>query len=202
MLIATLIGFIQYKNLDKASKVIVTLLLFNTVSEIVALWAAYYYQENNPIYNIACVITYFITCIYFNLIIKSFRKNNWGIKLGVLGVIFAIIITIFFQGLYEVNSYFMAFQSIVTLGCCLYYFYEFLLADAFQNRLPVHFWFVSTLLTFWSFTFFYWSIGYALMFVNKNNIPILSLTLYIITYVYYISFAVIFLFYKKLSANE
>lgn len=202
ILLSALAGLIQYKKLDKASKAIVLLLTVTFITECLAIWAMFKYEQNNPIYNISSLIRFLITTYYFNNTIEHFRKKKIGIKVAALGSIVFICNTIFLQGLLDVNSFYLAFESITIAGCCLYYFYEYLSGDTYSNKLPVHFWFTSLLLIFWSFTFFYWLIAYALMFADAKNISWLSPILFGLNIFYYSGFAVIFLFYKKLSANE
>lgn len=202
MLLATLIGFSKKKHLDKASKVILKLLSFTFIAELLTLWAKYAFKQNNPIYNVSTVAIYVYSCLYFGRVIPSFKKKSIGKKLAIFGVVFAILNTIFFQGIFEVNSFFLAFQSITMVGCSLYYFYEFLSGDTYTNKLPIHFWFTALFLIFWSFTFFYWLIAYALMYANAKNFSWLSWILFSFNIIYYGGFTIIFLFYKKLSANE
>lgn len=202
ILLAAICGLIQYKKLDKATKLLVWLLLVTFTTEALAVFSAYYFHNNNPVYNISSIIKFTITCLYFESIIPQFKTYKLGRKIALAGFTLSIFNTIFFQSLLEVNSYFLAFESITIVGLCLYYFYDYLSQETFTKKLPIHFWFTSLLLTFWSFTFFYWLIAYALMFSDSATISWLSWILFSFNIIYYGGFTIIFLFYKKLSANE
>lgn len=200
--ISLFISLVRYKILDKASKLLFVLILLTFLTEIIAYWSAYYFHNNNPVYNISSIVKFTITCLYFESIIPQFKTHKIGRKVAVAGLILSAFNTVFFQSFLDVNSYFLAFESITIIGLCLYYFYDYLSQDTFSNRLPIHFWFVALLLIFWSFTFFYWLIAYALLYTNAKSISWLPLILFSFNIIYYGGFAVIFLFYKKLSANE
>ena len=201
LLIPALASLIQFKKLDKASKYIAALISLNFIVETSAAWGAFVYHQNNIIYNIHGPIDLLIICLYFNTVIESFNKNNTGIIIGVFGAVVAILNVLFIQDIFVLNTNFLALQSVLVVAMCLYYYYDFLLNDTFQKKLPIHFWFTSLLLIFWSFTLFHWLVG--LNIANNGEIVSWPYTvIMIVISIIYLSFGLLFLNYKKLNADE
>lgn len=199
LLIAAIASLIWFKKLDKASKYIAIIITLTLVIETIALSAAYLYEQNNPVYNIFNIADFILLCLYFNTIIKRFQTYKIGLIIASLGTIAAIVNLLFFQSLFLFNTNFLAFESILVVGMSLYYFYDFLQSDTFQKKLPIHFWFVSLLLIFWSFTLFHWLVGITIMY-SEGPVADWPYTVNVISnMIIYLSFGILFFNYRKMS---
>lgn len=199
LLFASIMSLIWLKKLDKASKYIALFLLFTFIVETAALWAAYKFRQNNPIYNIAHIIRFTLLSLFFNESIISFKKKKIGVYSIIWGISVALINLIFFQSLYILNTNFLAFESVTIVAMCLYYFYDFLLTDTYLKQLPIHFWFVSLLLIFWSFTLFHWLVGFYIMYAQNNMSDWTYNIIVVVNMLTYLSFGILFFNYRKMS---
>ncbi len=200
--IASTICLIRYKQLDKASKYLVLSICLFFLVEQIATWASVRYRQSNIVYNIHGPIDLLITSVYFNTIIESFRKKNVGIKIALVGFIFALINVLFFQNYKILNTYFLLLQSLLVVFMCLYYYYDFLKKDTYKKQLPIHFWFTAILFVYWSFTNFHWSIGLKLMY-SKGSIAMWpNYIILFITTCSYLGFSVLFWNYNKFGTSE
>ena len=188
----------RFKMLDKASKVILVILALEIVNEIIAFIFAKKFHNNMPIYNINDIVELFLIALYFNYAIRSFRKKNIGIWIGVLSVIFGIINFSFFQSLDEFSINFLLFEGFCVIIMSLLAFYRFLMVheDLQLYRSP-HFWFASIFLFFWSITYLNW--GLFPIIVNKIS----GIYIWMVNIISYGAIGLVFLFYPKMNtANE
>lgn len=199
LLFASIMSLIWLKKLDKASKYITTLLCIAFTTEAVALWAAYEFQQNNPAYNISNIISFTVFCAYFNNIIGSFRARKATVIIGAIGVILAVANMIFIQGLYILNTNFLAFESITIVGMSLYYYYDFLKSDTYIKKLPIHFWITSLILIFWSFALFHWLVGVTIMYSKTDTADWPRKIISVVNMLTYLSFGILFFNYRKMS---
>lgn len=199
LLFASIMSLIWLKKLDKASKYISGLLCLTFATEALSLWAAYAFQQNNPIYNISNIISYILFCSYFNNIFRSSSMKSVMLTFGLVGVVLAITNIIFIQGLYILNTNFLAFESITIVWMSLYYYYDFLKSDTYLKKLPIHFWITSLILIFWSFALFHWLVGIYIMHLKSPSSDLPYNILLIVNMLTYLSFGILFFNYRKMS---
>jgi len=204
LLFALVCCLYRYKVLDAASKVLAILVCCAFVNEGAAFYLEKKYHNNLPLYAIYCLIEFFILCLYFNKIIDVFIRRNFGIYIGIFGIVLGALNIIFVQHMNNLNSYFLLFEGLSVIGMSLFAFFRLLLKyDTFYLYKYPHFWFISILIFFWSITFITWGLyDYINLKLGhrawKINFGIL--TVGVITYV---SFGCVFLMYPKLrSINE
>lgn len=197
---ASIASLIHFNKMDKASKYISLMIIISFLGELIATIVVIYFKKNNIIYNISNMLYFFTACLYFNTIIKSFKKNNIGLLIGIAGIVVSLLNILFIQGLHLANTNFWALESIIIVSFCLYYFYNLLLSDETDDKnikLPIYFWYNAILLTFWSFTFFYWLMGITIRTVYHDTTNWLKYLLFGINLITYTGFAVVFIRYKK-----
>lgn len=199
LLCASVVSLIQFKKLDKASRYIAVLISFTFLVESLALWAAYEFQQNNPIYNTANIIEFVLLTLYFNNSISSFKKRNVGYKIAAAGIIVALFNLFFIQDIFILNTNFLAVESLSIVGMCLYYFYDFLRGDTYLEKLPPQFWATSLLLIFWSFTLFHWLVGFYIMYTNSYVADWPYHIIMVVNALTYLSFGILFFNYRKMS---
>lgn len=199
VLIATIIGLIHYKRMDKASKVILWFIVVTFISETAAFSSAIIYNNNLLVYHIYNPIQFLIICYYYNLTIEAFKSRNIGLKLGIIGVLYSTLNTLYFQNpLREMNTNFLIPESILIIAMSLYSFYELLASESYDVYSNNKFWFSAFLLTFWSFTFCYWLIGPSLYKSTKNTLW-LDIMIWAINVLCYSGFAIVFLSFRKMK---
>lgn len=199
-ILAIVIAFIQYKILDKGSKIFLIYLILSLFFEALATYTAIHYHNNLLVINIFDVLQYVITCIYFSYSISSLTRKRTTILITV-GIIVWLLTSWYKPITSTLNTYFLAFESISIIGLCHYYFYDLLNADDNKSA-NASFFLVSLLFIFWSFTFMYWLFGLTLRTSMADSGKWLGMLIMIINLVCYSGFSLVFLFYKKLQNVE
>lgn len=199
-ILAIVIAFIQYKLLDKGSKIFLVYLILSLLFEGLATYSAIHYHNNLLVINIFDLLQYVITCVYFSYSISTLNKKR-TIALITTGIIVWLITTMYKPLTTALNTYFLAFESITIIGLCHYYFYDLLNADDNKSA-NASFFLVSLLFIFWSFTFMYWLFGLTLRTSMADSGKWLGMLIMIINLVCYSGFSLVFLFYKKLQNVE
>lgn len=197
--IASIASLILIKSQDKASKLISYIVYTAFIIELTAVFAAYIFQQNNPVYNVYNIIQLILYTLYFNSIIPSFKKRGVATVIITIGCISSILNLLFLQDIYTLNTIFLSLESVIIVGMCLYYFYDFLLSDTYLKRLPIHFWFTSFILFYWSFTLFHWLVGFYLMYTNGVAAEWTYHIIMVVNAITYLSFGIIFFNYRKMS---
>ena len=186
-------GLLRYKQIDKASMVIVFLLAVTLISETTSIYIGWKYRNNMPVFHIFSPIELFIVSIYFNRSIEYFKKFNIGIYVGVVGILLSILNTIFIQQIKTLNSYFLLYEGFCIIFMALYS-YRTMFEDLEMNvvRNP-HFWFSSIFLFISGVTYSNWALY---SFIGKRMvelIPSISTLITLVSAIAYTSIGLVFL---------
>lgn len=194
---AALSGLLRFKKRDKASKLLVMLLLLTLISEMTAYVCAIVYHNNMFVYHIFAPIQLLLLGLYFDNTIDLFKKKRIGIKVGILGVITATINTILFQPLNTLNSNFLLFEGLIIMAMVLYAFQRILNNDNIDIFRYHHFWFNIILVFFWSLTYTIWALYNALYTQQFAFTAYLSTIIKTINIITYAGFGVVFLYFSN-----
>lgn len=199
-LTASVIGLIQTRFLDKASKLLVFYLALSLVFESLATYHAVQYNNNLAILNRFAPLEFILISLYFGSIISQLSRRIMLFIIAITVIIWLITNQWYpYQDAY--NTGFLIYESIGTIALCLYYYLDVLSTDDARGIGP-SFWFVAFLLIFWSFTFFYWLLGFALQNNLGEDGKWMGTMLWVINLVCYAGFGIVFLFYRKLNTVD
>lgn len=196
-------GVSQYKRLDASSKYIVILTGFSFLCEILAHFFAVYAKNNYPIYNLYSIVEFFLLTAYFNSVVTALGRNNVGLLIGAIGVVFGILNLLLLQPVNTFNSNFLFIEGFVIIGLSLYSFYDVLIRDddIILNRMPT-FWFNSVFLIYWSATYLTWPV-YNLVQLTFNINPLyIDTSLWFVSLLMYSIISIVFIRYNKLKAQH
>jgi len=202
MLLSLIVALIRFPKRDAASKTLVPLLAATLLSECTAWFFTKNYGNNMPVYHIYAPVQLFIVTMYFNKSIDTFRRNNFGLYIGLLSIILAVLNTLFLQPINTLNSYYLIYSGFVIISLCNYSFYRILEnddADVLNNQ---HFWFSCVLLFFWSITFINWTVYKLLARRMIELIPFIGIALVIISTITYACMGIIYLIFPKAHKIE
>lgn len=166
LLLAILGGIRKLKYKDRAYKILVGLLFVTFISELTAYWAAIKFQNNMFVYHFFAPIQLVILGKYFDDIDKS-KKFPFGFYIGIIGIIIAVINTVYFQPLQILNSNFLLFEGLVIMCLALYTFQRILTDDNVDIYRYGHFWMIVIFIFFWSITYTWWAL-YTVLQVKKR----------------------------------
>jgi len=198
LLCINLLSISRWKKFRIAEKLIAVLIFITVFAEVIAAYAVQRWHNNMPIYHVYTPLEFFLISLYFNYSIKAFRRKNFGVLLGVIGVLLSFCNTLFLQKITTINSYFLMFEGTVIIGYCLLSFHQILMDE---ERLPyrfAHFWMTVCFMIFWSATFTCWGIYTVVEQDNSLFVSIFNKLLAVANFTFYLGIASIFLFYKKL----
>lgn len=199
VLISIILGLIHIKRMDKAIRILVLYLVITFISETSAIYCAFAFRNNLPIYHIYGLIQYSLLCSYYIYAIPI--QNKWHVFiLYTLGISLGITNSVLIQNpLKEFNSNFIAYISFTIILLSLFSFYRLLESTEIDILRMPHFWITTLLLIFWSFTFFYWVIGTKLNDATIKGRQWLDVIFMSINYLAYSGFAVVFWQYPKMK---
>lgn len=155
----TIVCLLNLRKADDASKVIAILLGFTTLTELSGHYLNETRANNGFLYTFFNPVQFFLVSLYFNKTVDSFNKHNYGLKIGIAGVLLGILNYFIWPEQENTNTYFLLFESVSITGMCLYAFYRILLGDDGLRLISYsHFWFTAILFFFWSVSFLYWGL--------------------------------------------
>lgn len=196
-------GLVHYKKMDRACKIIVWYVVISGLTEVLALISSLYLGTNLFISNVYIIVELTMLIAYFNSIISYLKKTNLGVVIAVACILFSILNWAFWQNPFDVLSTdFLAVEAIVVIAMTLIFFYQSLSSDIYTKQLSSHFWINSLLLTYWSFTFFYWLIGLPIYKSLSDNAIWLDTMINVISLITYAGFGIVFLTYRKKESIE
>lgn len=203
-LLAFLMGLKRLAILDRAFRIFVLITGITFIGELLALYSAIVFHNNLIIYNIMKLFIVILICLYFNAFISVFRKYRVGVILSALTGIVWTVSLIFEHSLSVINTAFMAYEGIITIGMSIFSM-EYIIsrrADKFfklQNS--PHFSLACILLAYWCFTIVQWVL-YNYFSLGTRWFDFLELSLTIVSMLLNIGVAVIFFFYPKMKEQH
>lgn len=168
LLIPLIIGFIRYRHLFKAQRILFLLIVISGLVETAAIIIGYYGGQNNlPILHGYTVVEFSLLAWIFHLELRSFL-GSWIIP-GIIGgfIAFAIINATVFQKLTEFNTYMRSAEGFLVIGMIISYFYISLKELQIQHlHKSFHFWLSTGLFMYFS--------GNLVLFLYTNKLLVLE----------------------------
>ena len=186
LFIVFLTGLFNYKNLSSPYRLLTFFILVTFLSELLTRYFARVYVNTGPVYHIYLPVQYFFITAFYGYFLPRFRTALiWSCVAFVL-IVFTNII------LYQSPLQFAS--NIILLSCPVYILCALL---SFRNMLSLSderpllqqelFWYNTSTLFLYIFTFFCWSF-YNILLKSGNTVSITTLTgvMYFLGLQYYI----------------
>jgi len=200
MSFAVVTSMLVRKEKSVSIKILMLLIVLTLLNEIIATIYAYKIGNSNIIYGFYNPIELFLICLYYNYSIDNFTQGRIGIVIGTFGLLIGYVNYFIIQSPWELNNFYLLFESLVVVFLCLYSFYRLLLSDdnLILTRSP-HFWVTSNFLFYWTSTLFLWgTYGYLTKTAGIANDILLNVLL-IVNIITYLGFGAIFILYNKMQ---
>lgn len=181
---------------------IVILLGCTLISEYMADLLARRYHNNMVVYHVYAPLHLLLVSLYFNQSIPSFKRRRLGWYIGLVGIIVAVINSLFLQPIEVFNSYYLLFAGFLIISMSLYAFYKILENDDVSTLNNPHFWISLLLLFFWSVTYFHWSVYEILSKAMTEYLSLVPFVMPFISSITYLGFGLVFLLYPKTKKLE
>ena len=202
LLLSSITGLLRFRILDTAGKILSVFVCFTFLTEATAYIIALIYRNNMQFYAVTNVVLMFLLCLYFNYNTAIFRRYRLGLITAVISVVVGVLNATLVQPVLHLNDYFMIYQGVITSCFCLASFFSFYFNENTRMTEQPHFWICVVLISYWSLTLMIWS-HYAIMVENKDtHIQLINLFILLTNSLAYLSFAIIFLRFKKMTATK
>lgn len=201
LLFAVLVGIWRLKGKDYSYKILVGLLCVTFISEFTAYWAAIKIQNNMFVYHFFAPIQLIILGKYFDGISQD-KKQNIGITIGIIGVIIAVINTVYFQPLKILNSNFLLFEGLVIMGLSLYTFQGILTNEKIDIYRYGHFWMIVIFIFFWSITYTWWALYTVLQVNERVFLSNVTKVLWFVNIITYSAMGFVLLYFSSKRLNQ
>lgn len=149
-------------------------------------------------YHVYSPVELLLVSFYFNESVLMLKKRNWGLLIGLSGIVAAIINAFIFQPVTTINFNFLLLEGTIISVFCLLSFHQIVLDEKFIVTALTQFWVTSLLLIYWCLTY----TGWGVFMLAEHDQSILRQTFHKIlvgsNLLFYMGFVSIFLFYKKL----
>jgi hypothetical protein len=202
MLFSIICGSLQYRKIDRSTRIVLLLLIFAITGEVSARLSYYWFQMKNPVYHVTAVISLTLVTAYY-IDLAAFRHKRLLMQLStLLFVLTGLVNLIYFQPVTTLPTNTLRFRGLVVAVMCLSYFYKMFISDNIVSvkRHP-HFWITMLLVFIYCFTYFFWSYIHALYAANNHHelARVIQLVINIISYG---AFGFVFLYYPKMINND
>lgn len=169
ILVPLVTAVVHYRYLPAGAKVLFVYLLFDALVSIASSALAYHHVPNMPLYHFATIIDTVLLLYFFSLV---FAGKGWARYLTVAMYVFpllAVMNLLFLQPLFTFNSYMLSLKSIVVIGLCFLYWwqYEAVTGKAWKD-IPLH-WIISGLLLYFSSAFILFTFSDFLISVSSRS---------------------------------
>jgi len=202
-LLPVLAGLFRYKKLDKATKVLLLMLLLSFAGELTAFISAKVYHTNNMVYNISNIFGLIITTIYFNYAINFLKERKLGYYINAVSVMIAVITFVLSNRGKEMNNYFMVYEGLAVICMSLVYLVQLYKTDPFiKYPYTPHFWFSLLFIFFWTLTLLNWTLYDYLSVIIKPYKYLLDLFIIIVASLTYFGFSIVLFFYPKMDTTH
>lgn len=198
LLLTTVIIGCKFISRSRSDLLVVALVFTGFVTEILSDVFRKLYHNNMSIHHILSPVEFVCIALYYNYAIDSLRKRKIGWMLGIMGVLFAIVNSIFIQDIHSYPSAFLLFETFFIIGLSMYSYFYMFRKEEYDLKKQVLFWITSLMLVYWSFTLVIWGMTSIFLIEAPGYMEIVFPVQYIVNMVYYGGFLIIFLNYKKL----
>lgn len=189
-------GLRYYRRMHTALRILTVLLGFSLVSEMVSGYLAFYQGNNMAVLHVISPVNLAMTALYYNYAVSRFRRYHAGYIIGAVGIVLAIVNTVYLQPIRALDSNFMLFSGACIIGMALYTFYVMFRdntqVDITQN---IHFWLSFLFLIYWCSTFFTWPLFQMLTHLRSDKAAIFYLFLWLINVFFYLLIGALILLY-------
>lgn len=195
-----LTGAFSFKKLSNSYRLLTVFILITFISESCTRYFALKYGNSSPVYPIYLSLQFFfITTFYSFYIVQSRTIIAWS------WVIFALMVllnTIFFQDVWKFASNMVLISSLVYVCCSLFLFKQMLSNVVEKSILKQElFWYNTSSLILYIFTFFCWSFFNILLKSDKIG-TLYTIIYYLVIQNYIITGVAIFLNGRSSSTNK
>lgn len=199
----TLLAAWRFRQIDCATRMIAIFVWLGLITEIVARLEIRHSSKpnNHPVYNISCLVEWFLICLYYNYSLSSLRRNHTGWFLGFGGVIFGIVNLTYLQDITRMSSNFLFFECAGILSLSSYSIYKLVLIDGdnLQFQRKTHFW-IPLILIFYQMSALWSWVAYAVYVeVDTHATSLLLVLLLLNCIITYSALFVILLLYPKMK---
>jgi hypothetical protein len=198
--VALSIGIAKYKQIDKAMRIVVVLLIAQLVSEIIAysLGVMQHYNLRYTMYHVYNIVEMFLQALFFIYAIRPLYNKKQVATAAALSILFGLLDILFLEPINTLNKDFIMLEGFCTITLSLYFIYWLLKNDVVNNifRYP-HFWIASFLLLLWSVTFFFWVF---VAFLYSSQWPYINIAMYIqaiVSIIAYFGIGLVLFYYPK-----
>lgn len=192
-----IISLSRFRILDRAAKILCINFGLSLLAEALALYAAYRYHNNMPVYAIYNIVEMVLVCLYFNYS-TGLQKNNIGIILAAFSVVIGVLNLSFYQPLDTLNNNFIYYEGILIIAMCMYAMVEELRkSEKKVTPLGVHFFVAAIYMIFWMISFVHWGLyEYLLHQFLRGNWLVDNMMIFICC-IMNIALSLVFLKHKK-----
>lgn len=173
ILVPLVTAVVHYRYLSHDAKVLFVYLLFDALVSIASSALAYNHLPNMPLYHFATMVDTVLLLYFFSLV---FAGKGWARYLTVAMYVFpllAVMNLLFLQPLFTFNSYMLSLKSMLVIGLCFLYWwqYEAVTGKAWKD-IPLH-WMVSGLLLYFSSAFILFTFSDFIISVSSRSTSII-----------------------------
>ncbi len=145
--------FTRFKALPSEGKILLCYLITDMLVSATSSALAFNHIRNLPLYHIATIIETMMLLYFFYFVFHT-RKSEKYLKSAILLFpVLGLINIIFFQHIYQFNSYMLSLQSIIIIVLCfLYWWHHENDTETKWSAIPLN-WIISGLLIYFSSTF-------------------------------------------------
>lgn len=197
LVFAFLSSLVRYKRVDRAAKILPTMLGVTLLSEFLGYVFAIKYHNNMPVYHFFAPTQLILIILYFSRSIDVLKTKKTWLYFSIIGIIAGIVNTLFLQPLDTFNTYYLLFEGICIISFCLFAFYRMLENDDTAVLNNPHFWVSCIFLFFWCTTYINWALYKILGTKMHQMMPFIGISIWIINIITYLGLASVFLFYPK-----
>lgn len=150
--------WVRRKELSSAEKWLLWLAPFTLSAELICNFMARRFGNNMPVFHVYTALELFFLSHFFNEAAPTLKRYHAGKWLAFSGLLLAVLDVIFWQPLFTMNSVVLIFESFAVCVCCLITCSDLLRREAIDIADTRLFRITGTLLVYYAFTFFYWSL--------------------------------------------
>lgn len=152
-------GIAAFRKIGGPMRILIIYVIFCFIVESMAVFAAYRYQNNLLVYDIAGPFEMALTCLYFGKTISILDKRKLAVPLAILFFLLGNGINLlnWYSGLPQIDM--MPFFGCATISLGLLQFWDILRQEQIQHwRSDTRFWVSAIFVCFYALTFFLFAI--------------------------------------------
>lgn len=179
LLLAAVAGIVRLRRLSMPIRIVAILLVVTLISEVLSTWLPYRQIGNAIVYHFYLIVSFWLYSLTYFFLFQRARQRFIILVVPVLYTLFALIDSLYYQGLHEFPSTNIVVYNVLLFTYSILYMKTLVDLNPFEpSHKNPNFLFNIAVLSYFTLQLFVWGIMNYLLKIRKNIDPLVLFSIF------------------------